>query len=194
MEYKQDSFSWLIMWKGSIKLFERYYFEAISPLPNEIRVVMTLPFAMDGTLWRCHHYAHALKTSRWHMPSTVEKMDSPTWDIMIFAIFLQFVKWFLSWCRDRTSFAATAREIFVLISTKTDDDDTRLDVKTNWLWESKFNNTYFDVNIFEPMAKKCLENSSKAYKYHEPIKKNKYDTKISWGWESNILSACVLMH
>ena len=40
------------------------------------------------------------------------------------------------------------------------------------------NSTYFDVKVFNPLAKNCSESSSEAYKYHEPIEKNKYDQKI----------------
>ena len=37
-------------------------------------------------------------------------------------------------------------EIFALKSTTT-DDDARLDIKANGLWESSFNKTYFDKNF-----------------------------------------------
>ena len=69
-------------------------------------------------------------------------------------------------------------ETFVLKSTTT-DDDARFDNKANGLWESRFNKTYFDVKIFNPLAKSCPESSSEAYKYHESIKKNKYEQRIT---------------
>ena len=45
-------------------------------------------------------------------------------------------------------------ETFALKST-TSDDDARLDIKANGIWESRFNKTYFDVKIFNPLAKSC---------------------------------------
>ena len=69
-------------------------------------------------------------------------------------------------------------ETFALKSTTTDDDAT-LDIKANGLWESRFNKTYFDVKIFNQLAKSCPESSSEAYKYHESIKKNKYEQRIT---------------
>ena len=39
--------------------------------------------------------------------------------------------------------------------------------------------TYFDVKIFNPLAKSCPESSSEAYKYHESIKKSKYEQRIT---------------
>ena len=69
-------------------------------------------------------------------------------------------------------------ETFALKSTTT-DDDARLDIKANGLWESRFNKTYFDVKIFNPLSKICPESSSEAYKYHESIKKNKYKQSIT---------------
>ena len=59
-------------------------------------------------------------------------------------------------------------ETFVLKSTTTDDDE-RIDIKANGLWESRFNKTYFDVKIFNQLAKIFPESSSEAYKYHESI-------------------------
>ena len=69
-------------------------------------------------------------------------------------------------------------ETFALKSTTT-DDDARLDIKANGLWESRFNKTYFDVKIFNPLAKICPESSSEAYKYHESIKKNKWEQRVT---------------
>ena len=57
------------------------------------------------------------------------------------------------------------------------DDDARLDIKANGLWESRFNKTYLDVKIFIPLAKSCPESSSEAYKYHESIKK--YEQRLT---------------
>ena len=41
----------------------------------------------------------------------------------------------------------------------TTDDDARLEIKVNGLWESRFNKTYYDVKIFNPRAKSCSESS-----------------------------------
>ena len=50
-------------------------------------------------------------------------------------------------------------ETFALKPTTT-DDDARLDIKANGLWESRYNKTYFDVKIFNPLVKGCPESSS----------------------------------
>ena len=55
---------------------------------------------------------------------------------------------------------------------------TRLDIKANGLWGSRFNRTFFDVKIFNPHAKSCPKTKKDAYKYHESIKRNKYEEPI----------------
>ena len=67
-------------------------------------------------------------------------------------------------------------EIFASNSTTT-DDDARLDIKANGLWGSRFNRTFFDVMIFNPHAKSCPKTIKDAYKYHESIKRNKYEER-----------------
>ena len=69
-------------------------------------------------------------------------------------------------------------ETFAIKSTTT-DYDARLYIKANGLWESRFNKTYFDVKTFNPLAKSYPESSSEAYKYHESLKKNKYEQRIT---------------
>ena len=68
-------------------------------------------------------------------------------------------------------------EIFSSNST-TSDDDSRLDIKANGLWGFRFNRTFFDVKIFNPHAKSCPKTIKDAYKYHESIKRNKYEERI----------------
>ena len=68
-------------------------------------------------------------------------------------------------------------EIFSSNSTTT-DDDARLDIKGNGLWGSRFNRTFFDVKIFNPQAKSCPKTIKDSYKYHESIKRNKYEERI----------------
>ena len=70
-------------------------------------------------------------------------------------------------------------ETFALKPTTNDDDDERIDIKDNGLRESRSNKTYFDVKIVNPLAKSCPESSSEAYKYHESIRRNKYDERIT---------------
>ena len=50
--------------------------------------------------------------------------------------------------------------------TTTTDDEARLDIKANGLWESRFRRTFFDVKIFNPLAKSCPKNINEAYTYH----------------------------
>ena len=38
----------------------------------------------------------------------------------------------------------------------TTEDEARLDIKANGLWETRFNRTFFDVKILNPHAKSCL--------------------------------------
>ena len=37
----------------------------------------------------------------------------------------------------------------------TKDDEARLDIKANGLWESRFHRTFFNVKVFNPHAKSC---------------------------------------
>ena len=42
----------------------------------------------------------------------------------------------------------------------------------------RFSRTYFDVKIFYPLAKCCPKEVKEAYKYHETLKKLKYEQRI----------------
>ena len=88
----------------------------------------------------------------------------------------ELVKWCQAWLKSNLIFSRCKGKL--LLSTTT-DDDARLDIKATRLWESRFNKTYFDVKIFNPLAKSCPESSSEAYKYHESIIKNKYEQRIT---------------
>ena len=63
-------------------------------------------------------------------------------------------------------------------NSNTTDDDARLDIKANGLWGSRFNHTFFDKKSFNPHAKSCPKTINYTYKYHESIKRNKYDERI----------------
>ena len=56
-------------------------------------------------------------------------------------------------CRARTKASAVRRR--VRQKTTTTDDVARLDIKANGRWETRFSRTYFDVKIFNPLAKLC---------------------------------------
>ena len=62
--------------------------------------------------------------------------------------------------------------------TTTTDDEARLDIKANGLWGTRFERTFFDVKIFNPLAVSCPKTVKTAYKYHESIKKAKYEPRI----------------
>ena len=62
--------------------------------------------------------------------------------------------------------------------TTTTDDDARLDIRANGLWENRFSKTFFDVEIFNPHARTCPKDIGGAYKMHEQIKKLKYEQRI----------------
>ena len=67
-------------------------------------------------------------------------------------------------------------ETFDRNSTATDDN--RLDIKANGLWGTVFERTFFDVKIFNPLAKSCPKTIRDCYKYHEELKKLKYEQRI----------------
>ena len=62
--------------------------------------------------------------------------------------------------------------------TTTTDDDARLDIKANGLWGTAFERTFFDVKVFNPMAKSCPKTIKDSYRYHEGFKLAKYEDRI----------------
>ena len=62
--------------------------------------------------------------------------------------------------------------------TTTTEDEARLDIKANGLWETRFSKTYFDVKIFNPLAKSCPKSIPDAYTFHESQKRLKYKQRI----------------
>ena len=58
------------------------------------------------------------------------------------------------------------------------DDDARLYINANGFFDSRFSGTFFDVNVFNPYAKICPRSKPGSYKYHESIKKLKYEQRI----------------
>ena len=64
------------------------------------------------------------------------------------------------------------------INSVTKVDEARLDIKANGLWESRFHRSFFDVKVFNPHAKSCPKNTKDAYRYHESLKKLKYEKRI----------------
>ena len=51
--------------------------------------------------------------------------------------------------------------------TTTTEDEARLDIKANELLETRFSKPYFDVKIFNPLAKSCPRSIPDAYTFHE---------------------------
>ncbi len=62
--------------------------------------------------------------------------------------------------------------------TTSTDDDARLDIKANGLWDTRFSKTFFDVKIFNPLASSCPKTPKEAYSYQEQTKRLKYETRI----------------
>ena len=66
------------------------------------------------------------------------------------------------------------------------DDEARLDIKANGLFDSRFCRTFFDVKIFNPFAYSCPKQIQEAYKHHEKkhmkpcFKKRKYEKRIKY--------------
>ena len=56
--------------------------------------------------------------------------------------------------------------------------DARLDINANGLWGTVFERTFFDVKIFNPLPKSCPKTIRDSYKYHEELKKLKYEQRI----------------
>ena len=54
----------------------------------------------------------------------------------------------------------------------------RLDINANGLCGTVFERTFFDVKIFNPLAKSCHKTIRDSYKYHEELKKLKYEQRI----------------
>ena len=55
--------------------------------------------------------------------------------------------------------------------TTTTEDEARLDIKANGLWDSRFCRTFFDFTIFFPLARTRPKNANEAYNFHESQKK-----------------------
>ena len=62
--------------------------------------------------------------------------------------------------------------------TTTTEDEARLDIKANGLWETRFSKTYFDVNIFNPLAKSYPKSIPDAYTFYESQKRLKFEQRI----------------
>ena len=58
------------------------------------------------------------------------------------------------------------------------DEEARPDIKANGLWVQRFERTFSDVKIFNSLAKSCPREIKEAYKYHQKIKKLKYEDRI----------------
>ena len=61
--------------------------------------------------------------------------------------------------------------------TTTTEDEARLDIKANGLWGHCFTRYFFDVKIFNPLAK-TSKKLNDPYKYHESLKKLEYQSRI----------------
>ena len=69
-------------------------------------------------------------------------------------------------------------ETFDNKSTTSTEDEARLDIKANGLFDSRFFRTFFDVKVFNPFANSCPKQIQEAYKHHEASKKRKYEQRI----------------
>ena len=56
------------------------------------------------------------------------------------------------------------------------EDEARLDIKANGLFDSRFCRTFFE--IFNLFANSCRKQIPEAYKHHEASKKRKYEQRI----------------
>ena len=66
---------------------------------------------------------------------------------------------------------------FFVHKTTTTEDESRLDIKANRLWDSRFCRFFFDVKIFNPLDRESPKNINEAYKFHES-QKLKYESRI----------------
>ena len=62
--------------------------------------------------------------------------------------------------------------------TTTTQNEAKLDIKANSLWETRFNRTSFDVNVFNPHAKFCPRTIKVAYKFYAVQWRLKYEQWI----------------
>ena len=69
-------------------------------------------------------------------------------------------------------------ETFQKRSTTT-DDNARLDIRAKSFWSNSEQNTFFDVNIFNPnAASKSTTAITTCYRQHERAKRNKYEERV----------------
>ena len=54
--------------------------------------------------------------------------------------------------------------------TTTTEDQALLYINAYGLWKTKFSKTFFDVKIFNPLAKSCPKSIGEAYTYNESQK------------------------
>ena len=70
--------------------------------------------------------------------------------------------------------------------TTTTEDEARLYIKEIEVWGTRFSKIYFDVKIFNPSAKSCLESIPDASTFHEFQKRLKYEQRIIKVGNSNV--------
>ena len=58
------------------------------------------------------------------------------------------------------------------------EDEARLDIRANGLWDSRLSRMYFDVKFLNSPAKSSPTEVKEAYKNHETLKKLKYKQRI----------------
>ena len=108
---------------------------------------------------------------------TVQKADIPICGTMKFATFAKLLGDVCNDVEIEPKLQPLEGETFDNKSTST-EDEARLDIKANGLFDSRFYRTFFDVKIFNPFTNSCPKQSQEAYKHHEASKKGKYEQRI----------------
>ena len=60
----------------------------------------------------------------------------------------------------------------------TTNDDARLDIEANSLFDWRFSRTFFDVKVCNPYMKSSPRSIPESYNYHDSIKELKYEQRI----------------
>ena len=68
--------------------------------------------------------------------------------------------------------------------TTTTEDEARLDIRANGLWDSRFCRTFFDVKRFNPLARICPKNVNEAYNLDRTPRSRKIDKILAIFFQS----------
>ena len=137
-----------------------------------------LACAMGGNHWKHRKCVTVESFSVFRIPSNATKEGSPRCDTT-----KSGMKEICYDVENEPKIQPLEGESFVHKTTTT-EEEARLDIEANRLWDFRFCRTFFHVKIFNPLARVCPKNFNKAYKFHESRKKLKYDSRNIKVWKA----------